>query len=87
MSLLPFGFTRDDPGASAMRLPTPVVFEPLAPQKWAYHLVTVDTRERNLLDEAELTALGAEGWLLASVLVLPGKPDAPYIAYHFVRAS
>ena len=87
MSLLPFGFTKDEPGTSFMKLPTPIVFEPLTPQKWAYHVVTVDTRERNLLDEAELATLGGEGWLLASVLVLPGKPDAPYITYHFVRAA
>jgi hypothetical protein len=87
MPLLPFGFTRDEPGGGSMKLPLPVVFEPASPQKWEYHMVRIDTRDRSLLDEAELTALGADGWLLAGVVPLPGRPDAPHIVYHFVRAA
>ncbi len=86
MPLLPFGYAKDVPGSSVMP-PTPVVFEPASPQKWEYRVINVDTRERGPLDEEQLGALGAEGWLLAGVVVLPGRPDSPYIVYHFVRAA
>jgi hypothetical protein len=79
------GFAKEEPGSFSV--PTPVVFEPMAPQKWEYHVARIDTREQAPLDEDALGALGAEGWLLAGVLTLPGRADAPYLLYYFVRAA
>lgn len=85
MQMRSIGFAKEEPGGFS--LPTPVVFDPVTPQKWEYHVTRVDTREQPPLDEDALAALGAEGWLLAGVLTLPGKVDAPYLVYYFVRAS
>jgi hypothetical protein len=66
-------------------IPAPMVFEPAEPQRWEYHVVRIDPREDEPLAEDTLTALGAEGWLLASVL----EPRAghPALYYYFVRAA
>ena len=69
-------------------LPMPVVFERAEPQRWEYHVVTIDPREDEPLDEAVLSKLGGEGWLLAGVLpshtlgAAGGK-----IVYYFVRSA
>jgi hypothetical protein len=87
MPLLRFGFTREEPGPGTSRQPTPVVFEPASPQRWEYRVVAIDTREEAPLDDARLNTLGAEGWLLAGVITLPGRSDAQHILYHFVRSA
>jgi hypothetical protein len=64
--------------------PLPMVYEDIPLPTWEYHLVTVDLRESQPLDEPSITRLGSEGWLLAGVI----QPDAtPRLWYYFVRAS
>jgi hypothetical protein len=74
-----------EPPRSPSYLPAPMVFEPAEPPRWAYHVVRIDLREDEPLDEDTLTALGADGWLLASVV----EPHIgrPYLYYYFVRAA
>jgi hypothetical protein len=62
-----------------------MVFEPAEPQRWAYHVVRIDLREDEPLDEDTLNALGADGWLLASIV--EPHTSRPYLYYHFVRAA
>jgi hypothetical protein len=68
-------------------LPMPVVFERAEPQRWEYHVVTIDPREDEPLDEAVLGKLGAEGWLLAGVLPYPTGSASAKIVYYFVRSA
>jgi hypothetical protein len=84
MFRLATGVMREDSSHSPI-IPTPYVFEPAQPQKWAYHVVRVDRDEHGPLDEERLSALGAEGWLLAGTLNWPGAHPATY--YYFVRAA
>ena len=65
-------------------LPAPMVFEPAPPPRWAYHVVRLDLREDEPLDEAALSALGADGWLLASTVT---ARDGRELYYYFVRAA
>ncbi len=48
----------------------PMVYEqvPVEPVRWEYHVLTVDTREKDLPDAVQLNELGAQGWLLVGVL-------------------
>ncbi|MBF6589620.1 MAG: hypothetical protein IVW57_03690 [Ktedonobacterales bacterium] len=87
MPLLPFGYSREEPHSTNPLIPTPVVFEAVRPPRWEYHLVTVDMREQAPLDAAQLDALGAEGWLLISILRDQPTGPAARILYHFVRAA
>ena len=73
-----------DPGRTPTFIPAPMVFEPAEPQRWAYHVVRIDPREDEPLDETALNALGAEGWLLAGI-VAPREGRELY--YYFVRAA
>ncbi|MEO7001228.1 MAG: hypothetical protein ABI068_05470 [Ktedonobacterales bacterium] len=68
-------------------LPLPIVYERIAPTRWEYKVVTRDPREEAPLDEEQLQALGAEGWLLASILEEPGPQGVRRIHYYFVRAA
>jgi len=74
----------DSPRQSS--LPMPVVFEPLGPQRWEYHTVSLDPREDEPLDESALNALGNDGWLLAGMLAADGASRGRII-YYFVRAA
>ena len=60
-------------------------FPAAEPQKWEYRVERIDRDERGPLDQERLTALGAEGWLLAGVVNWPGAQPATY--YYFVRAA
>jgi hypothetical protein len=66
-------------------IPAPMVFEPAEPPRWAYHVVRIDLREDEPLGDDTLNALGAEGWLLASVVEPQGVHPSLY--YYFVRAA
>ena len=48
----------------------PMVYEqvPVEPTRWEYRVLTIDTREVDLPDTAELNELGAQGWLLVGIL-------------------
>lgn len=71
-------------GRPAYGLPLPVVFERVEPRRarWDYHVVEVDAREAPPLDATKLGALGADGWLLVSVV-----PAPPRLTYYFVRSA
>ena len=70
-------------------IPAPMVFEPAEPLRWAYHVVRIDLREDEPLGDDTLNALGADGWLLASVVEAQSAHPSLYyyFVYYFVRAA
>ena len=66
--------------------PVPIVYETTEPAQWQYHVVSIDPREDEPLDETALAALGADGWLLAGILPQPAGSPAR-IHYYFVRPA
>lgn len=72
-------------GGRASSLPMPVVFDDVGPQRYEYHVVGIDPREDEPLDEGALQALGKDGWLLAGIL--PPAGNSPRIVYYFVRPA
>lgn len=72
------------PGTPA---PLPIVYEPAEPAQWQYHVVSIDPREDEPLDETALSALGADGWLLAGILPPPADEPKARIHYYFVRLA
>ncbi|HEY1391710.1 MAG TPA: hypothetical protein VGF38_24475 [Ktedonobacterales bacterium] len=67
--------------------PTPIVFERADPTRWEYHVVAIDPREDEPLDEQALATLGSDGWLLANILTLPSGQTISRIYYYFVRQA
>jgi hypothetical protein len=65
----------------------PMVYEhvPVEPAHWEYRVLTVDTREEDLPDAVQLNELGAQGWLLVSVLDQGATGKSSLVHYHFVR--
>ena len=51
-------------------MPLPMVYEsvPITPPHWEYRVLTIDTREEDLLDVSQLNELGSEGWLLIGIV-------------------
>ncbi len=72
------------PGAPA---PLPIIYEPAEPAQWQYHVVSIDPREDEPLDERALAALGADGWLLAGILPPSPGSSSARIHYYFVRPA
>lgn len=67
---------------------TPIVFEPAAPAKFEYRVLSIDLREEAPLEDERLSALGAEGWILTSILTLPVRDNpAARLLYHFLRSA
>jgi len=77
------------PPTQPFSLPMPIVYERITERvRWEYRVVSVDLREEPPLDEERLSALGAEGWLLASAVQPPSaRDDAHTIVYYFVRQA
>jgi hypothetical protein len=73
-------------GARSGPLSMPVVFDEVGPQRYEYHVVSLDPREDEPLDETALQALGKEGWLLAGILP-PADGAAKRIVYYFLRPT
>ena len=67
--------------------PTPIVFERADPARWEYHVVAIDPREDEPLDEQAMATLGSDGWLLTNVLTVPSGQTISRIYYYFVRQS
>lgn len=67
--------------------PRIMVYEdvPLEPAKWEYKVLTVDTYEQALPDEARLAELGQAGWLLVGVLNRGASGNNAFVHYYFVR--
>lgn len=76
-----------EPPQPSAPLPTPIVFERSEPQRWEYHVATIDPREESPLDDADLATLGAEGWLLAGIVHFPTSAAPTRILYYFVRSA
>jgi hypothetical protein len=72
-------------GGHAPSLPMPVVFEDAGPQRYEYHVLSLDPREDEPLDESALLALGKEGWLLAGLL--PPFGSSARLVYYFIRPT
>lgn len=68
-------------------LHVPMVYESIAasPQHWEYRVLSVDTREEELPDEARLSEMGTQGWLLVSVLEPHQSEARGRVYYYFVR--
>ena len=67
--------------------PKIMVYEdvPLEPARWEYKVLTIDTHERSLPDEAYLNELGHAGWLLVGILNQGTSGNKALVHYHFVR--
>ena len=65
----------------------PMVYENIDtdPQHWEYRVVSVDAREEKLPAEAVLDELGAQGWMLVSVLEQSRAESSSFVHYYFVR--
>ena len=63
----------------------PMVYEKPQPASWEYHVLTVDTRETELPDVAQLSELGQEGWILVSILDERVLAKGVKVYYYFVR--
>jgi hypothetical protein len=59
-----------DQGNVPGNLHVPMVYEQVLqePVHWEYYVMTVDTREMDVPDTAQLNELGAQGWLLVGIL-------------------
>lgn len=70
-------------------LHVPMIYEsvPVSPLRWEYRMVSVDTREAALLDEASLNELGEQGWLLVGVLEQSVSASGSRVHYYFVRQT
>lgn len=74
------------PRLSAGFIPQLMVYEeiPFEPSHWEYRLITINTSEEALPDEAMFNTLGQEGWLLNSVLPLENGKHTT-VQYYFIR--
>ena len=65
----------------------PMIYErvPATPLLWEYRVLSVNTREESLPDEARLNELGGQGWLLINVLEQHLSGSSVYVHYHLVR--
>jgi len=70
-----------------LTLHVPMVYEnvPASTLHWEYRVLSVDTREEELLDEARLNELGTQGWMLVSVLDQRQAGSGSRVHYYFVR--
>lgn len=68
-------------------LHVPMVYESIAasPAHWEYHILSVNLSEETLPDEARLSELGAQGWLLVGVLEPRQSEAHSRVYYYFVR--
>ena len=74
-------------GGRSSPLSMPVVFDEVGPQRYEYHVVSIDPREDEPLDETALQALGKDGWLLAGILPLAEGSPTKRLVYYFVRPT
>lgn len=82
------GLGFEQQSTSPFGMPTPIVYERITEQqRWEYHSVTIDLREDEPLDEPALNALGADGWMLMSVVQPASRGDAARLIYYFMRPA
>lgn len=79
----------EPPQTQPFSLPMPIVYERVNDRiHWEYRVISVDLREEPPLDDERMTALGAEGWLLAGAIQPPSARDVSHtIIYYFVRQA
>jgi len=68
-------------------LHVPMVYEQVHVEhvNWEYRVLTIDTREVEVPDTAELNELGAQGWLLVGILDQRTMGKSSFVHYYFVR--
>jgi hypothetical protein len=68
-------------------LHVPMIYEnlPYSAPRWEYRVLRVDAREEGLPDQAYLNELGAQGWMLVSVLEQSRSESGSIVYYYFVR--
>lgn len=68
-------------------LHVPMVYESVVASQpnWEYRVLSVDPREEELPDEARLSELGAQGWLLVGVLEPRQSEARTRVYYYLVR--
>ncbi|BCL79884.1 hypothetical protein ccbrp13_23490 [Ktedonobacteria bacterium brp13] len=69
--------------------PIPMVYEHVPAQRlpWEYHVLTIDSAEQALPDEAQLNALGSEGWILVAVVDTRTREHSSLVHYYFTRQA
>lgn len=65
-------------------VPAPQIYVDPLPARWEYRILTIDTREAELLNDQALAEYGSDGWLLAGILQ---HPQLRHIQYYFVRPT
>ncbi len=70
-------------------LPLPIVYDerPSEPARWEYHCLLIDPEREPIPQEEALNKLGAEGWVLSSVLDQSRSSSRPFIYFYFVRPA
>ncbi len=65
----------------------PMIYEtiPGAPQKWEYHVLTVDLATTKLPDIQQLNDLGQERWIFVGLLDERTTTESYNIHYYFAR--
>ncbi|HEY1349635.1 MAG TPA: hypothetical protein VGF67_08435 [Ktedonobacteraceae bacterium] len=68
-------------------LHVPMVYEhlPYSAPHWEYRVISVDTQEATLPDEALFNELGAQGWLLVGAQEQHRTQAGALVHYYFVR--
>ena len=65
----------------------PIVYEDHAVEQtsWEYRCLIIDPQRESVPREEELSKLGAEGWILSSVLDQSRSSSQPFIYFYFIR--
>ncbi len=67
----------------------PIVYEDHAAERtsWEYRCLIIDPQRESVPREEELSKLGAEGWILSSVLDQSRSSAQPFIYFYFIRPA
>lgn len=65
----------------------PIVYEdhPVEQARWEYRCLIIDPQRESVPREEELSKLGAEGWILSSILDQSRSSSQPFIYFYFIR--
>ena len=65
----------------------PMVYEHVAPPRWEYRVLTVQTAENPLPDEAMLNTFGQDGWIMTGLLDERMLGRGTFVHYYFMRQA
>lgn len=68
-------------------LPIPTVYEqlPSRPERWEYHVLSLETEEAPFLAPDQLNVLGREGWIMVGLLDERATGRGTKVHYYFMR--